>query len=116
MKEHVLKSGSLANKIQFSQHWRSSLRLMAKAILAITIITTILMGYVWSRLLYLQRQTRLLALSNENRKLEQDIYQLKLKLATIKQPARLDHLAKEKWSLQIPAANQIIVLEVSGSE
>ena len=86
---------------------------MVRAILAIAIITVILMGYVWSRLLYLQSQTKLLALSNENRRLEQDIYQLKLKLATIKQPARLDHLAKERWNLQIPSASQIIVLEES---
>ncbi|OGQ33360.1 MAG: hypothetical protein A3F16_03250 [Deltaproteobacteria bacterium RIFCSPHIGHO2_12_FULL_43_9] len=113
MKQPLLKNVSLANRIQFSRHWKSSLQLMVRAILAIAIITVILMGYVWSRLLYLQSQTKLLALSNENRRLEQDIYQLKLKLATIKQPARLDHLAKERWNLQIPSASQIIVLEES---
>lgn len=114
MKQLLLKSGTLASKIQFSRHWRSSLQLMVRAILAIALVTIILMGYVWSRLLYLQSQTKLLTLSNEHRKLEQDIYQLKLKLATIKQPSRLDSLAKEKWNLQIPKADQIIVLEDIG--
>lgn len=114
MKQLLVKTGTLANKIQFSRHWRASLKLMVKSILAISMVTIILMGYVWSRLIYLQQQTKLLSLTNEHRKLGQEVYQLKLKLATIKQPARLDRLAKEKWNLQIPTAEQIIVLEVSG--
>jgi cell division protein FtsL len=114
MRDILFKTGTLANKIQLSSHWRASLQLILKAIVAIALVTIILMGYVWSRLLYLQQQTKLLSLTNDQRKLEQEIYQLKLKLATIKQPARLDRLAKEKWNLQIPTAQQIIVLEVSG--
>lgn len=115
MKQFLLKRTSLATKIQLSNQWQASIQLMIKAILAIALITLILMGYVWSRLLYLQQQTKLLNLSSEHRKLEQDVYQLKIKLATIKQPARLDQLAKERWSLEIPKANQIIVLEeISG--
>jgi len=84
---------------------------MFRFLLIIVSVTSVLLGYVWSRHLYHQKQTELIELTNESRQLEQQIYQLRLKLAKLKRPARLDHLAKERWKLQVPTANQIIILE-----
>lgn len=96
--------------------WTISVRLLFRVIIVILSVTVILMGYVWSRLAYLQKQKELILTSRDVRKLEQDIYELRIKLATLKQPARLDQLAMERWELQIPTAEQIIILEDVGEE
>ncbi|MFC2074689.1 hypothetical protein ACFLRA_00250 [Bdellovibrionota bacterium] len=116
MAEATLLDSQNASRARVSRHWLSSFLLMLRVVLIIACFTGILMGYVWSRLTYLNKQTELISLTKETRLLEQEIYKLRLKLATLKQPARLDQLAKERWQLQIPTAEQIIMLEDPGAE
>src|SRR3990167_11550994 len=103
-------------RLRAARDWTISVRLLFRFIIVLLSITVILMGYVWSRLAYLQKQKELILTSREVRKLEQDIYELRIKLATLKHPERLDQLAMERWQLQIPTAEQIIILEDTGEE
>lgn len=84
-------------------------QLLPAALLSL-LFTTVGVIHVTSRLLVVHAGYRLSGLENEGRSLVRENDRLKLELATLRSPARLERIAREKLGLIPPPAGSVIAL------
>ena len=84
-------------------------RLFLGVLLGISFIATVL-GHVWLRLQVVRMGYVLSTMSKLQARLERENRELKIELATLTSPDRLDALARQRLGLTAPEKGQIIVL------
>ena len=72
--------------------------------------------HVTSRVLVVDMGYRLSKAETEGRDLTRENDRLKLELATLKNPARLEKLAREKLGMAMPAGPAVVALPAAGSK
>ena len=71
--------------------------------------------HVTSRVMVVNVGYRLSTLEQEARGLTRENERLRLELATLKNPARLDHLARTDLGMSAPSADRVLTLHAPGS-
>jgi len=89
---------------------RAVLGQLLPAVLLSLLFATVGVIHVTSRLLVVHAGYRLSALENDGRSLVRENDRLKLELATLRSPARLERIAREKLALGPPPAGSVIAL------
>lgn len=74
------------------------------------VLVALALVLVWQRLRVVQLGYVLSATSKVQRKLEQENRELKLELATLTAPGRLELMARRRLGLQDPRKGQVVVL------
>lgn len=67
--------------------------------------------HVASRVLVMDAGYRLHKLESDNRRLTRDNDKLKLELATLRSPSKLEKIAREKLQMSAPGAGEVITVE-----
>jgi len=71
---------------------------------------TCLLFYSWSRMVVIEQGYALTTLTNEQKKLLDDNAKLKLQIAALRSPERIENLAITKFHLQQPESWQVVEL------
>ncbi|XXF76462.1 cell division protein FtsL [Myxococcaceae bacterium GXIMD 01537] len=86
------------------------------AVLLFALFAAVGMLHVTSRVLVVDMGYRLSRAESEGRALTRENDRLKLELATLKAPARLERLAREKLGMAMPTGSAVVSLPAQGSE
>lgn len=84
------------------------------AVLLFALFTAVGMLHVTSRVLVVDMGYRLSKAESESRDLTRENDRLKLELATLKAPARLERLAREQLGMAMPAGPAVVSLGAEG--
>ncbi|MDY6848763.1 MAG: cell division protein FtsL [Thermodesulfobacteriota bacterium] len=74
----------------------------------IAVMVLICLFFVWSRIQVFQLQYEISALETQVREAEQDSRRLRLEVASLSKPSRIERIAVTKLGLRAPAPDQII--------
>jgi len=75
------------------------------------LLTVVSIFHVWSRVKVIDMNLRIAGISREIREQEQEQNRLRLEVASLKTPARIEALAKGTLGMALPTEQQIIVVK-----
>jgi cell division protein FtsL len=82
----------------------------AKIFVIFTIITTITLFFVWTRLQNIRLRRELARLKQQEQKVNLDGNRLKLDWARLTSPKRLEEVGEQRYNLHRPRPDQVVVL------
>ncbi|PLX98549.1 MAG: cell division protein FtsL [Desulfuromonas sp.] len=77
----------------------------------IALLCTLALFYVWSRLQVMNLEYEIASLGNEVAQLQREEQTLRIEVASLENPSRVERLARQKLGLQRPSAAQIKLVE-----
>ena len=80
-------------------------------IVVMVLLTVVSIFHVWSRVKVIDMNLQIASISREIREQEQEQNRLKLEVASLKTPARVEALAKGYLGMSLPTEHQIIVVK-----
>jgi cell division protein FtsL len=80
------------------------------AVVVLALVTAVGLVHVTGRVMVVDAGYRLSRAEAESRTLQREHDRLKVELATLKTPARLERLAREKLDMGLPAAGAVVAL------
>ncbi|MCL2760021.1 MAG: cell division protein FtsL [Desulfuromonadales bacterium] len=101
-----------ADKIAGSRHIEDlapgNINVFGYLILFMFMITAVSIFHVWSRVQVVDANLKLMSLKNQLKDAEQEQGQLRLEVASLKVPARIESIAKGELGMSLPTEQQII--------
>lgn len=75
------------------------------------LLTLVSIFHVWSRVKVIDMNLRIAGISREIREQEQEHNRLKLEVASLKTPARIEALAKGELGMALPTEQQVVIIK-----
>ncbi len=75
------------------------------------LLTLVSIFHVWSRVKVIDMNLRIAEISREIREQEQERNRLKLEVASLKTPARVEALAKGELGMALPTEQQVVIVK-----
>ena len=91
---------------QEAPNWKYSFLIVAFLLLLSAVLT-----YIWSRIHYVELKYCIAAELSQQDKLLEENRKLKVEIATLKSPQRLEAICKTKLGMQFPERDQVIFLK-----
>ncbi|NJD91235.1 MAG: cell division protein FtsL [Geobacter sp.] len=85
--------------------------LFAYALVVLAIMTLVSIFHVWSRVKVVDLNLKVGEMRKELKEQEQEQGRLKLEVASLKAPARIESIAKGELGLSLPTEQQIVVVK-----
>lgn len=85
-------------------------RFLFRVLFLVAFMSILSLFYIWSRVQIVQYGYEINALEVKNRGLVDENKKLKVEVATLKAPDRIEKIAKEKLGMGLPAPEQIEIL------
>ena len=80
-------------------------------IIVMVLLTVVSVFHVWSRVKVIDMNLKVAGISREIRELEQEQNRLRLEVASLKTPARIEALAKGELGMALPADQQVVIVK-----
>ena len=91
---------------QETSSWKLSSLLVAFLLLLVAVLT-----YVWSHVHFTELKYRIAQEVSQQEQLIEENRKLKVEIATLKSPQRLEAIGKEKLGMQFPERDQVLFLK-----
>jgi cell division protein FtsL len=75
------------------------------------LLTIVSIFHVWSRAMVIDLNLQLAELSGQNKEAQQEQNRLKLEVASLKTPARIEALAKGELGMALPSDQQVVIIK-----
>jgi len=77
----------------------------------IAVVLAVSLFFVWSRIQVVNLGYNISSLEGRLRGMEQDIQRLRLEAASLRNPARIERMARSELGLDLPGADQVVIIE-----
>lgn len=74
-------------------------------------LTALAIFHVWSRCHVIDLNLKISGLSRQVKELRQEQTRLKIEVASLKTPARIEHLARTEFGMSLPTEQQVVMVK-----